>query len=60
MALERKLRSSQDCPHTSQEFFYTEGLGEIIIGLQIETTNFIPVLSTSRQDDDRDGREFTG
>jgi transposase len=38
----------------------SKGLGEIIIGPQIETTNFIPVLSTSRQDDDRDGREFTG
>src|SRR6266516_223433 len=54
-----KLRPSQHGPYPRQQFVHTKGLGEIIIGTQIETTDLILILSTSGDNDDRDSGELT-
>src|SRR5436305_12506880 len=54
-----KLCASQYGTYPCQQVVHTKGLGEIIIGAQIETAHLILILSASSDNDDRYSGEFT-
>src|SRR6266516_6742695 len=54
----RKLCPAENRTYASEQFIHAKGLGEIVIGAQIETPHLILVLPTRGNDDDRDRREL--
>ena len=44
--------SPQDCPDAGDQFARVEGLGDIVVGADLETDNAVDVGATRRQHDD--------
>src|SRR5581483_89270 len=54
----RKLRTTQHSSYPCQQFIDTKGLGQIIIGSQVQATNLVLILTTCRHKNNRNSGKF--
>ena len=58
MRVRGDLRAPDHRAHARQQLLDAEGLGEVVVGAQIEAVDLVLILPTRRQDDDGHGGEL--